>query len=82
MRASRWETLGAWLRIWTPPRDVEIAPVPWRAVALLAAALAVATAACVVLVLPAVDRAMLRSGACVAGRLAASARVVRARLRV
>jgi hypothetical protein len=29
-RAGRFETLGAWLRIWTPPRDVAIPPVPWR----------------------------------------------------
>ena len=27
-RASNWETLGAWLRIWTPPRDVDVPPVP------------------------------------------------------
>jgi hypothetical protein len=29
-RAGRFETLGAWLRVWTPPRDVEVPPVPWR----------------------------------------------------
>lgn len=28
MRASRWETLGAWLRVWTPPREVEVPPPP------------------------------------------------------
>ena len=27
-RASRPETVGAWLRLWTPPRDVEVPPVP------------------------------------------------------
>jgi hypothetical protein len=27
-RASIFEIVGAWLRIWTPPRDVEIPPVP------------------------------------------------------
>ena len=27
---SIFEILGAWLRIWVPPRDVEIPPVPWR----------------------------------------------------
>jgi len=37
MRATRWEILGAWLRIWTPPRDVEIPPIPWRKVGALAA---------------------------------------------
>ncbi len=24
--------LGAWLHLWTPPRDVDVPPVPWRAV--------------------------------------------------
>ena len=45
-RAGRFETLGAWLRIWTPPRDVDVPPVPWRKLLLyglpaLAAALAI-----------------------------------------
>ena len=31
--ATRWKILGAWLRIWTPPRDVEVPPVPLRAIA-------------------------------------------------
>src|SRR5215208_1898656 len=31
-KLSRWEVLGAWLRLWTPPRDVDVPPVPWRAV--------------------------------------------------
>jgi len=26
-RASIFEIVGAWLRLWTPPRDVEIPPV-------------------------------------------------------
>jgi hypothetical protein len=29
-QASFWEKLGAWLHLWTPPRDIEIPPVPWR----------------------------------------------------
>ena len=28
MKATRWETLGAWLHLWTPPRDVEVPPPP------------------------------------------------------
>ena len=28
MKATRWETLGAWLHLWTPPRDVVIPPPP------------------------------------------------------
>lgn len=40
-RASRWETLGAWLHLWTPPRDVEIPapPSPRRLAAWTGAAL-------------------------------------------
>ena len=34
-RASPFETLGAWLRVWTPPRDVEVPPVPWRRIVAL-----------------------------------------------
>ncbi len=33
-RASIFEIVGAWLHIWTPPRDVEIPPVPWRKLAI------------------------------------------------
>jgi hypothetical protein len=40
-KAGRLETLGAWLHVWTPPRDVEIPPVPWGRVVAGAAALAV-----------------------------------------
>ena len=35
MRAGRWETLGAWLRVWTPPRDVEVPPPPSKRTLLL-----------------------------------------------
>lgn len=48
-RASRWETLGAWLHVWTPPRDVAIPAPPsprrlaaWAGAALLVAGLVLA----------------------------------------
>jgi hypothetical protein len=47
-RLSRWETVGAWLHIWTPPRDADVPPIPWGKLAagvvglLLAGALAYA----------------------------------------
>lgn len=34
-RAGRFETLGAWLHVWTPPRDVDVPAVPWRALVLV-----------------------------------------------
>ncbi|HEV7884203.1 MAG TPA: hypothetical protein VGO81_11580 [Solirubrobacteraceae bacterium] len=62
-RATRWEILGARLRIWTPPRDVEIPPVSRRAVATTIAVLVLATVAAVTLVAPAIDRAKRRTAA-------------------
>jgi hypothetical protein len=55
-RATRWEILGARLRIWTPPRDVEIPPVSRRAVATTVAVLVLASIAVVTVVAPAIDR--------------------------
>ena len=41
-RPARWEIVGAWLHIWTPPRGTYVPPVPvWR---LLAAAVVTAAA--------------------------------------
>src|SRR4051812_20957085 len=31
-KLGRWETLGAWLHVWTPHRDAEVPPVPWRTI--------------------------------------------------
>jgi hypothetical protein len=81
MRASRWEILGAWLKIWTPPRDVEIPPVPRRAVALLAAACAALAAVVIVVIVPALDAAKQRDAAAEARRSAANVRAERVRLR-
>lgn len=58
-RASWWEILGAWLRIWTPPRDVEI-PSPRRALIIALVVVAAVTVVGVTLVAPAIDRAKKR----------------------
>ena len=80
MRASRWEILGAWLRVWTPPRDVEIPPIPWRAVALLGVACVAAVVAVIVLlVAPALDRSKERGAASEQRREAAARRAPSAR---
>jgi hypothetical protein len=81
VRASRWEILGAWLHLWTPPRDVEIPPVPWRSVALLGLGVVVAVAAIIVFVAPALDSAKQRDAAAEQRRLDAYRRAERARLR-
>jgi len=46
------QRLGAWLGLWTPPRDAVVPPVPWRAVAAGAALLVVAVGAAALLVVP------------------------------
>ena len=57
IKASRLETLGAWLGLWTPPRDVVVPPVPWRKVAYAALGLALLIAATAAFVAPAIDEA-------------------------
>jgi hypothetical protein len=37
-RLGRFETLGAWLRVWTPPRGAVVPPVPKGKIAIGAAA--------------------------------------------
>jgi hypothetical protein len=80
MKASRWEILGAWLRIWTAPRDVEIPPVPRRAAAVVAALCIGAVVAAITVIAPAVDRGKQRDAARDARRAAAFTRGERARL--
>jgi hypothetical protein len=46
--------LGAWTRLWTPPRDVDVPPIPWRAVSIGAAALVVLAVVVVAFGIPAV----------------------------
>jgi hypothetical protein len=49
------ETVGAWLRIWTPPRDAVVPPVPWRKLALGALVVAAVAAGAAAIIGPAVD---------------------------
>jgi hypothetical protein len=79
-RASRWEILGSWLRIWTPPRDVEIPPPPRRELAMVAVLLAAAVVAILTLVAPAIDRSKARDAAQRERAAAAEVRARRAQL--
>ena len=54
-RASRIEILGAWLHLWTPPRDVEVPPVPIAKVAVATVVLVFAGALVALVVAPAID---------------------------
>ena len=80
MKASRWEILGAWLRIWTPPRDVDIPPVPRRALAVVAVLCAAAIVFGLAVIAPAIDRGKQRDAARAARADAAFERRERARL--
>ena len=53
-RLGRFEVLGAWLGIWTPPRDAVVPPVPWRAIAIGSVVLVVVVGAAAALFLPGV----------------------------
>jgi hypothetical protein len=61
-RLGRLEVLGAWLGLWTPPRGVEVPPVPRRKVAAIAVAVLVLVGAAAAFALPrlAEDRAAER----------------------
>jgi len=61
-RLGRLEVLGAWLRLWTPPRDAVVPPVPWRALAIAGALLAAAVLAAAVLLLPGIAERRHRAG--------------------
>jgi len=65
VRAGRWETLGAWLRLWTPPRGVVVPPVPRRRIAVGAGVLVLVVAVFGVVVVPRVanDREAARQRA-------------------
>jgi hypothetical protein len=79
-RATRWEVLGAWLHIWTPPRDVEVPPVPVRKLGVAALVLAAATAIGLALLIPAVERGKSRGEAQRAREDASATAAERARL--
>jgi type II secretory pathway pseudopilin PulG len=68
---TRFETVGAWLHLWTPPRDAAVPPVPWRRIAIGAAIAAVVLGALAAWLVPRIDRAKHRAAASEQRRLAA-----------
>jgi len=78
---SRWEVVGAWLHVWTPPKGLDVPPVPWRKLALWGLIGAVVLGGVAALAVPRID---LRKQEGAAERAAAAARATdaeRARLR-
>jgi hypothetical protein len=81
-RLTRWEILGAWLHVWTPPKGLEVPPVPWRKVALYGAGLAAAVVVAVLLIIPPLNEGK-RTGAAERARAEAAALAAeRARLTI
>jgi hypothetical protein len=54
-KLSRFEVLGAWLNLWTPPRDVHVPPIPWRTIAIGALVAVVVLGAAAAVIVPAID---------------------------
>jgi hypothetical protein len=68
---SRFETVGAWLHLWTPPRDAVVPPVPWRRIGIGAAIAVVVLGALAAWLIPRVDRGKHREAAAEQRQLAA-----------
>ena len=54
-RLSRWEVIGAWLHIWTPPKGLDVPPVPWRKLALWGLVGAVVVGCAAAIAVPRID---------------------------
>ena len=80
-RLTRWETLGAWLHIWTAPKDVEVPPIPWRKVALYGTGLAIVVAIAAALIIPPLNEGKAKGAAERARAQAQALAAERARLR-
>lgn len=70
-KLSRFETVGAWLHLWTPPRDAVVPPVPWRRIGIGAAIAAIVLGALAAWLIPRIDRAKRREAAAEQRQLAA-----------
>src|SRR3954470_2977860 len=78
---TRWEILGAWLHIWTPPRGVVVPPVPARKIVIGTLALALVAAVAAALVVPQVNDSKARGAAERARQAAVADAAEAARLR-
>ena len=71
-RLTRWEVLGAWLHVWTPAKDAEVPPVPWRKLVLWGALAALVIGGALAIAIPQIDEGK-KLGAAERARLAARA---------
>src|SRR5690349_14046968 len=54
-KAGPFETLGAWLHIWTPPRGVEVPEVPRRKLAIIGVVAVVVIGVAAAIAIPAIN---------------------------
>jgi type II secretory pathway pseudopilin PulG len=78
---SRWELVGAWLHVWTPPKGLEVPPIPWRKVALWSVGLAIVLAIAAAIAVPRINQAKKEGAAERARQALAADNAERARLR-
>lgn len=78
---TRWEIVGAWTHLWTPPRDAAIPPIPWRSLAIGALAAAAVTAVALALIIPPLEEGKRRGAAREARERAAFVAAAEKRLR-
>src|SRR4051812_18468242 len=81
-RAGRWETIGAWLHLWTPRRGVYVRPAPWRAIAIATVVAAGVITAAVILLAAGAGRSNRREATQRKQELTAAAKHERARLKL
>jgi hypothetical protein len=62
-KANPLEILGAWLHVWTPPRGVEIPPVPWRKIAIGTGIGAVIVGIALAILVPRIDETKTQNAA-------------------
>jgi hypothetical protein len=80
-RLTRWETLGAWTGIWTPPKGVEVPPVPVRKLLLWGLAGALVVAGLLALIIPPLQHGKKQGAARVARENALAVQRQAAKLR-
>jgi hypothetical protein len=77
---GRFEILGAWLGIWTPPRNAVVPPLPKRKAAALAAGVALVLAGAAVVLVPRIERSKRHEARVEQRQAAAQAAAERLRL--
>ncbi len=81
-RLTRWEIVGAWLHVWTPPKGLEVPPVPWRRLAVWAVVGSVVLGVASAIAIPGIEAGKSRGAADRARAASAAEAAERARLRV